>query len=254
MTQTYRRRAVISAALAAFGLGSFLSTQTASAQGARPNGDSDHDGVRNRNDRDDDNDGIPDRVDRHPRRPHAQGRVYIQPRRTQLVWQFNYRPLRYGARHYDDLDAYDLGYSFDRPDFYDRFRRDYMGFDRNRDGRLEYGERQAFWIHMAAAGMFGPMSRPQAREMGFIAASLDTNGNGQLTSYEVRRLTRFIKARQLFNAFDRNRDGRLMRRETRGWFTREFGALDLNGDRVVTRGELRHALLGQPRRTYWGWR
>ena len=74
-----------------------------------------------------------------------------------------------------------------------------------------------------------------------------------VTHEEGFPLTRW-QAQQLFFAFDRNRDGRLMRRETRGWFTREFNTLDLNGDRIVTRGEMRRSLLGQPRRTYWGWR
>ena len=280
MTPMYRRRAAISAALAAFGFGSFLSTQTASAQRVRGDNDydndginnkvdrdddndgindkrdrdDDNDGVRDKRDRDDDNDGIRDQGDRDQARRGAHGRTYVVEPRLQGEWHFNYHPFRYDDRQYDDLDAYDLGYGFDQPEFYGHFHRDYMRFDRNRDGRLELGERQAFWIHMARMGMFGPMSPGQARDMGILAASLDTNGNGQLTSYETRRLTRFIKARQLFNAFDRNRDGRLMRRETRGWFTREFSALDLNGDRIVTRGELRHSLLGQPRRSYWGWR
>jgi hypothetical protein len=252
MTQTYRRRAAISAALAAFGLGSFLTTQTASAQPARPNADTDHDGVRNRRDRDDDNDGIPDRADKQPLRKNVQGRVYVQPRRTREVWTFNYRPLRYDARHYDDLDSYDLGFGFDRPDFYNRFERDYMAWDRNGDGRLSYFERQGFWIHMANVGMFGPMTRAQAREMGSIAASFDSNGNGRLTQYELRRLSRFIKARQLFVAFDRHRDGRLRRGETRGWMFNEFPALDMNRDRFVTMHELRSYFLARPRAHYWG--
>jgi len=278
MTQTYQRRAAISAALAAFGFGSFLSTQTASAQ--RPDNDydndginnkvdrdddndgikdkrdrdDDNDGVRDKRDRDDDNDGIRDQNDRDQARRGVRGRTYVVEPRLQGEWRFNYHPFRYDDRHYDDLDSYDLGYGFDQPEFYGHFQRDYMHFDRNRDGRLELGERQAFWIHMAREGMFGPMSASQARQMGFLAASLDSNGNGQLTSYEVRRLTRFIKAQRLFVAFDRNRDGRLMRHETRGWFTREFNALDLNGDRIVTRAEMRRSLLGQPRRTYWSWR
>lgn len=276
MTNAKTRRAALAAALAAIGLGSFASIEDASAQRRvrAPDADFDNDGKNNRVDRDDDNDGRPDRRDRdddNDGRPDVRDRDddndglrdrfdtdsrrdrrgVVQPAPQ---WRFQYRPFRYDDRHYDDIDAYDLGYGFDRGEFMSDFRRDYWRFDRNGDGRLQLGERQAFWIHMARMGMFGPMSPAQAREMGFLAASLDANGNGQLTSYEMRRLTRFIKARQLFHAFDRNRDGRLMRRETRGWFTRQFHALDLNGDRVVTRAEMRRALVGQPRRTYWGYR
>lgn len=280
MTQTYRRRAAISAALAAFGLGSFVSLQTASAQRVRPDSDydndgvnnkvdrdddndgirdqrdrdDDNDGVRDRRDRDDDNDGVRDRNDRDPqRRGVVHGRTYVEPR-VHGEWRFNYRPFGYDDRQYDDLDAYDLGYSFDRPEFYDHFAHDYMRFDRNGDGHLSYFERQAFWIHMANMGMFGPMSRRQAREMGAIAASFDTNGNGRLTSYEMRRLSRFIKARQLFIAFDRDRDGRLFRNETRGWYFNQFRNVDLNRDRIVTMNELRRYFLTGARRHYWGWR
>ena len=276
MNPTNRRRAAITAALAAFGLGSFVSTQDASAQ-RRPRADSDYDndginnkrdrdddndgrndwrdrdddndGINDRRDRDDDNDGVRDKADHDPYMGHGP-----RPGVPAHTWRFSYRPLRYDDRHYDDLDAYDLGYGFDRDDFYSHLGSDYRRFDRNRDGRLQLGERQAFWIHMARMGMFGPMTPAQAREMGAIAASLDANGNGQLTRYELRRLTRFIKARQLFIAFDRNRDGRLYRRETRGYFARDFHALDLNGDRTLTMMELRRALLGGPRRTYWGYR
>ena len=267
------RRAALAATLAAFGLGSFAMIDDASAQRRRADSDYDNDGINNRRDRDDDNDGRPDKRDRDDdndgRRDGrdrdddndgVKDRFDTDSRRDRRAvqpapqWRFQYRTFRYDDRHYDDLDAYDLGYGFDRGEFMTDFRRDYWRFDRNRDGRLQLGERQAFWIHMARMGMFGPMSPSQAREMGFIAASLDSNGNGQLTSYEVRRLTRFIKARQLFVAFDRNRDGRLMRRETRGWFTREFGRLDLNGDRIVTRAEMRRGLLGSPRRNYWSYR
>jgi len=275
MTQTYRRRAAISAALAAFGFGSFLQTQTASAQRVRPDNDYDNDGINNKVDRDDDNDGVRDKRDRDDdndgirdkrdrdddndgirdqndrdsaRRPQVRGRTWVEPR---LEYRFDYRPLRYDDRHYDDLDAYDLGFGFDRPDFYDHFERDYMRFDRNGDGRLSYGERRDFWIHMATMGMFGRMSRGQAHEMGVLAASLDSNGNGRLTQYELRRLSRFIKARQLFIAFDRNRDGRLMRRETRGWMFNQFRDLDLNRDRTVTMYELRGYFLGTARAHYW---
>ncbi len=284
MHATNKRRAAITALLAAFGLGSFVSIQDASAQ-RRPRADSDYDndGINNKRDRDDDNDGINDRRDRdddndgindrrdrdddndgvrdrndndpymgHGPRP-GPGRPVPSGHPT-VEWRFDYRPLRFDDRHYDDLDAYDLGYGFDRGDFMTHFERDYMRFDRNRDGRLQLGERQAFWIHMARTGMFGPMSPRQAEEMGFIAATLDTNGNGRLTSYEMRRLTRFIKARQLFVAFDRNRDGRLFRAETRGWLRVQFPALDLNGDRTVTMRELHRSLLGSPRRYYWSWR
>lgn len=278
MTPANRRRAAILAALSAFGLGSFLSTQTASAQRARPDADydndginnrfdrdddndgvrdgrdrdDDNDGVRDRRDRDDDNDGIPDRSDSNRPQPGARGRIHVEPFHGE--WRFNYRPFRYDDRHYDDLDAYDLGeYDLGRGDMYGHLESDYRRFDRNRDGRLALGERQAFWIHMARMGMFGPMTPAQARDMGFIASRLDNNGDGRLTRYEVRRLSRFIKARQLFLAFDRDRDGRLFRRETRGWFAREFFNLDLNGDRKVTMPELRRALLPAPRRYYWGW-
>lgn len=268
------RRAALAAALAAFGVGSLAHIEDASAQRRirPPDNDFDNDGIKNRvdrdddndgrrdaRDRDDDNDGIRDRRDRDDdndgyrdrQDPDNNRRPGVQP---QVQWRFQYRPFRYDDRHYDDLDSYDLGYGFDRGAFMTDFRRDYMRFDHNRDGRLQLGERQAFWIHMARMGMFGPMSPAQAREMGFIAASLDSNGNGQLTSYEMRRLTRFIKARQLFSAFDRNRDGRLMRRETRGWFSHQFNAMDLNGDRFITRAEMRRSLLGSPRRSYWSWR
>ncbi len=278
MTETYRRRAAISAALAAFGLGSFLSTQTASAQRLRPDNDYDNDGINNKVDRDDDNDGVRDQRDRdddndgirdkrdrdddndgirdqrdhdNARRPGVRGNVWVQPR---LEYRFNYRPLRYDDRHYEDLDAYDLGFGFDRPDFYDHFGRDYRRFDRDGDGRLSYFERQAFWIHMASMGMFGPMSRGEAREMGSIAASFDSNGNGRLTQYELRRLSRFIKARQLFIAFDRNRDGRLFRNETRGWFFSHFRDVDMNRDRRVTMHELRSYFLTGSRAHYWSWR
>ncbi|HEU5059430.1 MAG TPA: hypothetical protein VFU21_23010 [Kofleriaceae bacterium] len=272
MTAT-TRRAALAAALAAFGVGSLAQMQDASAQRRirPPDSDFDNDGVKNRVDRDDDNDGRPDWRDRdddndgirdrrdrdddndgYRDREDPEGRKVRPGVRPPVQWQFRYRPFTYGDRHHDDLDAYDLGYGFD-DEFMNHLEHDYWRFDRNGDRRLQLGERQAFWIHMARMGMFGPMSPAQAREMGFIAASLDTNGNGQLTRYELRRLTRFIKARQLFLAFDRNRDGRLMRRETRGWFTREFHALDLNGDRIVTRAEMRRALLGTPRRHYWGW-
>ncbi len=275
MKNANARRAAITAALAAFGLGSFVTIEEASAQ-VRPRADSDYDndGVNNRRDRDDDNDGRPDvrdRDDDNDGRPDVRDRdddndgvrdrfdrnrptAREQGGRPYTEWRFDYRPLRYDDRHYDDLDAYDLGYGFDRDEFYGHFDSDYRRFDRNRDGRLSFGERQAFWIHMARMGMFGPMSPRQAQEMGVLASSLDSNGDGRLTRYEVRRLTRFIKARQLFVAFDRNRDGRLMRHETRGWFSVQFNALDLNGDRIVTRAEMRRSLLGHPRRTYWGYR
>ena len=264
MTQTYQRRAAISAALAAFGVGSFLQTQAANAQRVRPDNDYDNDGINNKVDRDDDNDGIRDKRDRdddndgirdkrdrdNAHRPGVvRGGTWVEPR---LEYRFNYRPLRYDDRQYDDLDAYDLGFGFERPDFYNRFTRDYLRFDRNGDGRLSYFERQAFWIHMANAGMFGPMSRAQAREMGSIAASFDSNGNGRLTQYELRRLSRFIKARQLFIAFDRNRDGYLRRGETRGWMFNQFPALDVNRDRFVSMHELRRYFLASPRAHYWG--
>jgi hypothetical protein len=273
MNPTNRRRAAITAALAAFGLGSFVTMQDASAQRVRPDRDFDNDGINNRVDRDDDNDG---RIDRRDRDDDNDGRPDVRDRdddndgirdrndtdsrrdrvRRPVVhqWRFNYRPLRYDDRHYDDLDAYDLGYGFDHGDFMSHFERDYRRFDRNRDGRLQLGERQAFWMHMARMGMFGPMAPGQTREMAYVASILDTNGNGQLTRYELRRLTRFIKARQLFVAFDRDRDGRLYRRETRGYFSRDFASLDLNGDRRLTMPELRRSLLNAPRRTYWGWR
>ena len=281
MHPTNRRRAAITALLAAFGLGSFVSIQDASAQ-RRPRADSDYDndginnkrdrdddndgikdrrdrdddndGINDRRDRDDDNDGVRDRNDHDPYMGHGPRPGRPLPGRPYVEWRFDYRPLRFDDRHYVDLDAYDLGYGFDRDDFYSHLGSDYRRFDRNRDGRLQLGERQAFWIHMAHTGMFGPMSPRQAEEMGFIAATLDTNGNGRLTSYEMRRLTRFIKARQLFHAFDRNRDGRLFRNETRGWMRVQFGALDLNGDRTLTMHELHRSLLGSPRRYYWSWR
>lgn len=271
--RTRATRAALAAAVAAFGFGSFVQLGDASAQRVRPDSDYDNDGINNRFDRDDDNDG---RIDRRDRDDDNDGRPDVRDRdddndgirdrfdtnsardrRGQVQpghqWRFQYRPFRYDDRHYDDLDAYDLGYGFDRDDFYSHLGDDYLRFDRNRDGRLQLRERQAFWIHMARMGMFGPMTRGQAEEMGFIASSLDTNGDGRLTRYEVRRLTRFIKARQLFLAFDRDRDGRLFRNETRGWFAREFFNIDLNGDRSVTRAEMRRYFLGTPRRHYWGW-
>ena len=279
MTPTNTRRVAITAALAAFGLGSFVSLDAASAQ-PRPRADSDYDndgrnnrvdrdddndgvpdardrdddndGIRDRRDRDDDNDGVRDRNDNDPNMHHGR-RVIVQPR-VHGEWTFNYRPLRYDDRHYDDLDAYDLDFDFNRDGFHTRFERDYLRFDRNGDGRLGYFERQAFWVTMANRGMFGPMNRVQAREMGSIAASFDADGSGRLTPYELRRLSRFIKARQLFIAFDRDRDGRLFRRETRGWMFNQFPTLDMNDDRRVTMRELRAAFLTSRRRAYWSWR
>jgi hypothetical protein len=279
MTPANRRRAAILAALSAFGLGSFVSTQSASAQRVRPDSDYDNDGVNNRydrdddndgirdardrdddndgirdaRDRDDDNDGIPDASDRNRPRPGVYGRTWVEPQ-LHGEWRFRYRPFRYDDRHYDDIDAYELGdYDLNHDRILSHVEEDYMRFDRNGDGRLSLGERQAFWIHMARMGMFGPVTPAQARELGSIASTLDANGDGRLTRYEVRRLVRFIKARQLFLAFDRDRDGRLFRGETRGWFAREFFDLDLNGDRTITMRELRRALLPAPRAYYWSW-
>jgi hypothetical protein len=275
MSQTTTRRVALGAALAALGIGSFATT--ASAQVKRH--DNDRDGIPDARDRDDDNDGRPDRIDRDangdgrpdnrpaPRRdtdrdgiPNRvdrdndndgiRDRNDPNPNRRN-AWRTRWAPIRYDIRHYDDIDQYDLGmYGYSGDDY---FTRDYMFADRNRDGVVSLREREAFWIDMSVSGMFGPMTRVQARNMTWLASSFDRDGNGRLTRDEARRLTRYVKARRAFMAFDRDRDGRLFRNETRGWFRNQFNVLDINNDRKVTHAELRRHFVA-PRRSWWGYR
>src|SRR6188768_696230 len=102
MNPTNRRRVAITAALAAFGLGSFVANQDASAQ-RRPRADSDYDndGINNRRDRDDDNDGINDKRDRDDDNDGVRDRTdndpYMghgpRPGTATHTWRFSYRPM-----------------------------------------------------------------------------------------------------------------------------------------------------------------
>ncbi|HUS64558.1 MAG TPA: hypothetical protein VMZ28_08450 [Kofleriaceae bacterium] len=223
------RRGSLTATLAAFGVASLSAIGVASAD-PRPYRDRDRDGLADRYE--DDRGYQYDDYDEYQVGPYGQ-----------------YQGDTVDTTIYVDLDRYAPAQDFSRV-----ARVDFRRFDRNRNGRLESWEREAYWRTLADQGVFG--RRAVAQPVADLAKHLDRDGDGRLTRREVMIVRRFIAARRMFEAQDRDNDDRLWRGEATGWIWNHFAMLDTNRDRKVTRSEVKQHFIrmdGERPRT-WSWR
>ena len=227
-THTNRRRAAVTA-LAAFGVATLGVIGVARADDPR---------------RDRDRDGLVDR--------------YEDDRGYQYDDYDEYQVGPYGAYQgdvvetdaYVELDRYAPALDFDR-----HAHIDFRHYDRNRNGRLDSWERQAYWKHLAEMGVFG--RRQATNAIAGLAKNLDRDGDGRLTRREHQLVRRFIAARRMFEQQDWNNDDHLGWRESTGWLRTRFTQLDRNRDRFVTRSEVKRFFINldqpQPRTWSWNW-
>ncbi len=113
--------------------------------------------------------------------------------------------------------------------------------DKNRDGRLDAGERPQHRGGRGGHGGHGGFGGP---------ARLDSDGDGRISQAEAAKSPRLAES---FAQIDRNRDGQLVRSELRAWhesqrpkrqaerekrFEEKFAAADLNRDGKLSRIEV----------------
>ena len=223
---TNRRRGTVTAALAAFGVASLGVIGVASADHPR--------------DRDRDRDGLVDR--------------YEDDKGYQYDDYDEYQVGPYGSYQGDVVegDAYvDLDRSAPALDFDRHANIDFRHYDRNRNGRLEAWEREAYWRHLADMGVFG--RRELGSAVAGLARALDRDGDGRMTRREVQLVRRFIAARRMFDRQDYNGDNRLHIRESSGWLRKHFAQLDRNRDWRITRSDVKRFFidLDQPQPRTW---
>ena len=141
---------------------------------------------------------------------------------------------RYGS----DLDRYSGPLD-------DHLERDMMHYDRNRDGVLELPEQRAYFRHLSEMGVFGRLTGEEITRVGLLGPFFDRNDDGRIAGNERRGLRLMVIAMRQFDRADRNNDKILTMREYR--FLRDrlppFHELDLNGDRYVSRQEVRDSVL-----------
>ena len=94
----------------------------------------------------------------------------------------------------------------------------------------------------------GPLNRDEASILRRLGMMQGRHAEARMTRMESRVAAQVVQARRMFVALDRDRDGRLFRKETRGWLQREFHVLDRNRNLAVSWAEVQRALVRDLRR------
>jgi hypothetical protein len=119
----------------------------------------------------------------------------------------------------------------------------YRAYDRDRDGRLERDEVDAYWADEAARfGAFDPRERALLVE---VAPSLDVDHDGRLERRELRAWRTLVSAQRELRQRDTNHSGRLNPSEAVGsrFFATRMGMLDLDRNGRVQPDELTAGVL-----------
>ncbi|HLU66319.1 MAG TPA: hypothetical protein VKZ63_08575 [Kofleriaceae bacterium] len=141
------------------------------------------------------------------------------------------------------VDRYDI----DRDGRLDHFEIDYRRFDTDRDGVLSHGERYPYWKHMAEMGIFGRLNSDEIERVALLGYVFDKDKDGRMMGAELRAVELLIDSLRMFDRTDRDGDRYVTSAELRrGGNTAgilAIGPMDKNGDRKLTKNEVRDAVV-----------